>query len=88
MSKPTIHTKPLEEELEDRKRLIAYQIWESEGRPEGKAEEHWERACLVVMSIDEDADVAQPEWLQRDEDSEASQASRGQASAATGKRAA
>lgn len=25
-------------------RLRAYQIWENEGRPEGRAEDHWRRA--------------------------------------------
>jgi hypothetical protein len=29
-------------------RQRAYQIWEEEGRPEGKAEEHWERARQIV----------------------------------------
>jgi hypothetical protein len=29
-------------------RQRAYQIWEEEGRPEGKAEEHWERARQLV----------------------------------------
>jgi len=29
---------------EDRIRQRAHEIWESEGRPEGKAQEHWDRA--------------------------------------------
>jgi hypothetical protein len=35
----------------DRDALIqqrAYQIWEEEGRPEGKATEHWEKARQLV----------------------------------------
>jgi hypothetical protein len=31
-------------ELEERVRRLAYQIWELEGRPDGCAPEHWERA--------------------------------------------
>ena len=27
---------------------IAYSIWEEEGRPEGRAEAHWLRACELV----------------------------------------
>jgi len=29
-------------------RLRAYQIWEEEGRPDGRAEEHWQRASDEV----------------------------------------
>ena len=29
---------------EERIRELAYQIWESEGRPEGQTEKHWEMA--------------------------------------------
>ena len=29
---------------EDRIRLRAYEIWEEEGRPDGRAEEHWRMA--------------------------------------------
>ena len=50
-------------ELEERKRIIAHQIWEDEGRPEGLAEQHWERACLVVMSYTETEIPIEPEWL-------------------------
>ncbi len=38
---------------EERIANLAHQIWEDEGRPEGKAEEHWERATALV---DEEAD--------------------------------
>lgn len=30
---------------ENRVRELAYQIWESEGRPSGEASRHWEMAC-------------------------------------------
>ncbi|MEO9168931.1 MAG: DUF2934 domain-containing protein, partial [Aestuariivirga sp.] len=44
--------------------LTAYQMWEDEGKPDGKNEEHWLRACEMV-----DAEIAfmenpeLPEWL-------------------------
>lgn len=54
-------------ELEERKRAIAYQIWEEEGKPEGQAGQHWERACIVVMNYETDLlplEAPQaPEWL-------------------------
>lgn len=50
---------------EERKRVLAYQFWEDEGRPEGKADEHWQRACLVLMAFEDDAEPQEPEWLQR-----------------------
>jgi hypothetical protein len=38
-------------ELEERVRHLAYEIWELEGRPEGRAHEHWERALREVDSV-------------------------------------
>jgi Protein of unknown function (DUF2934) len=58
----TPETTPMD--LEEHKRRIAYELWENEGRPEGKAEEHWNQACLVVMSLQ---DETSPDWLQRQE---------------------
>lgn len=40
----TVKTEPSEEEI----RLRSYQIWEREGRPEGRAEEHW---CLAKSEL-------------------------------------
>jgi len=34
----------------------AHRIWESEGRPEGRKEHHWERAELEIMREDAKAD--------------------------------
>lgn len=31
-------------------RELAYQIWESEGRPQGRAKRHWELACELAES--------------------------------------
>jgi hypothetical protein len=37
-------------EKEERIRLRAHEIWEREGRPEGKEAEHWERASREIES--------------------------------------
>ena len=31
--------------LEERIRALAHRFWEEEGRPHGRHEEHWQRAC-------------------------------------------
>ncbi len=49
-------------------RAIAYSIWEEEGQPDGKSEEHWLRACeLVDMAESQAAAILDPAWLQRAE---------------------
>lgn len=45
---------------EERIRAIAYAIWEEEGRPDGRAEEHWLKACGIV-----EAEAIEPGWLKR-----------------------
>ena len=52
------------EDREELKRKLAYQFWEEEGRPDNRSEAHWEKACLVVMSLDAKP-LSEPEWLQR-----------------------
>jgi hypothetical protein len=47
-------------DIEERKRRIAYALWENEGRPEGRAEAHWEEACRLV-----EVETENPEWLKR-----------------------
>lgn len=37
-------------EDEERVRRRAYEIWEREGRPEGRHEEHWRRAVTEIAS--------------------------------------
>lgn len=37
-------------DLQERVRARAHLLWEQEGRPEGKAEEHWRRAASLVES--------------------------------------
>jgi Protein of unknown function (DUF2934) len=41
--------------LEERIREHAYYIWEASGRPSGRDEEFWQRACAIVAT---DADEA------------------------------
>lgn len=36
----------LEEQIQQR----AYEIWERDGRPEGKREEHWAQACQEIAA--------------------------------------
>lgn len=61
---PEIHQLPKEERV----RLIAYAIWEEEGRPDGLAEAHWLRACEIVEAEAPDtAAQADPDWLKRNE---------------------
>lgn len=60
----TMPLPPEDLDLEERKRILAYQLWEEEGRPDGRAEAHWERACLILMSLGEE-DQAPPQWLKR-----------------------
>jgi hypothetical protein len=33
---------------DERIEALAYQLWEEDGRPEGKSEEHWFRACALI----------------------------------------
>jgi Protein of unknown function (DUF2934) len=47
-------------DIEDRKRRIAFALWEEEGRPDGRAEAHWQEACRLV-----EAELQDPEWLKR-----------------------
>lgn len=42
---------------EQRIRKRAYEIWEGEGRPEGREAEHWDRARFLI-GIEENADAA------------------------------
>lgn len=44
-------------EYEERVRQCAYQLWEEEGRPVGRAEVHWEKARELV-AIEDNQDLA------------------------------
>ena len=39
-------------DLHDRIKRRAYSLWEQEGRPEGRADEHWVRAEAEVIGAD------------------------------------
>jgi hypothetical protein len=67
MKTPRTAIETPELDMEAQKQSIAYQLWEDEGRPEGKAEEHWQQACLVVMSLSEGEIGPSPIWLKRQE---------------------
>jgi DUF2934 family protein len=36
------------EDTERRIREVAHRLWEEEGRPDGRADAHWEKARLIV----------------------------------------
>lgn len=38
----------MQDQDQDRIRRRAHEIWEREGRPEGREREHWDRACREV----------------------------------------
>lgn len=42
---------------EQRVRERAYQIWEREGRPEGKSDEYWRRAQAEIAAEENEADL-------------------------------
>jgi len=39
--------------LEQRIRARAHQLWEEEGRPQGRADDHWEKARILVAIEDD-----------------------------------
>ena len=58
---------------EERVGQLAFQIWEEEGRPDGKSEEHWYLACLIVdgEAAGTSSEVL-PTWLNRNAEDAAS----------------
>ncbi|RYY02538.1 MAG: DUF2934 domain-containing protein [Gammaproteobacteria bacterium] len=44
---------------ENRIREYAYQIWESEGRPNGRADQHWEQANRSLEAESDSSEGAQ-----------------------------
>lgn len=43
----------MQDDFEERIRVRAHQLWEDEGRPEGRAEDHWEKARILVAIEDD-----------------------------------
>ena len=52
--------------LEQRIRARAHQIWEQEGRPQGREHDHWEKARILV-SIEDDKSSRKPVEPERPE---------------------
>jgi len=50
-------------EIFERIRALAHQRWEDEGRPEGRAEQHWLTAEAIIKTQMEAAGTEKPEWL-------------------------
>jgi Protein of unknown function (DUF2934) len=79
MSKDLPFALPLDRDSDDLIRTIAHNIWMDEGCPEGKTEELWARANLIVAAfsslvegdealVAQDASAAsavEPQWLVR-----------------------
>lgn len=47
------------DDLEQRIRERAYEIWENEGCPEGRGDEHWRQACAEYREAQEEAGAEQ-----------------------------
>lgn len=63
--KATVHTLS-NEDIERLRQELAYQIWEEEGHPHGRDQEHWLAACERVEAMMANAEEL-PSWLQRAE---------------------
>ncbi len=61
MSEKTETTNP---DVFERVRSVAHQMWEDEGRPEGRAEQHWLAAEAIIKAQIEAAEAEPPAWLQ------------------------
>ena len=55
----------MDTDRQERVRQRAYQLWEQEGRPDGKAEEHWRRAEEEIARDEEPSAPTTPEELGR-----------------------
>jgi hypothetical protein len=47
------------DDLEQRIRERAYELWENEGCPEGRGDEHWQQACAEYRDAREEANAEQ-----------------------------
>jgi len=56
-----------EQEAQDRIRLAAYGIWEEEGKPDGRADDHWQEAERRTRSGND--------YMRRDDSSQSGQSS-------------
>jgi len=53
-----------EQSRDERISALAYQIWEEDGRPEGRSEMHWYLACEMIDAEDA-AQEPLPVWLNK-----------------------
>ena len=51
---------------DERVEILAFQIWEEAGKPEGRSEEHWYLACEMIDAEDT-AGEPLPIWLNKQE---------------------
>ena len=59
-------SQPPTPDREERIAMLAFQIWEEQGRPEGKSDEHWYLACEMIDAEDtKDNGEVLPTWLNR-----------------------
>jgi len=49
-AEPSMKEQEMDDDLEKRIRERAFQLWEADGRPDGKEKEHWERARAEVQA--------------------------------------
>ena len=60
---------------EERVGLLAFQLWEEQGKPDGKEEEHWYLACKIIDGeAAGETSEALPTWLNRGSDTAGTQA--------------
>ena len=53
---------------EARVAALAHSIWEKEGYPEGRYDDHWYMACTIIDAQDAGTEAAElPTWLNRAE---------------------
>jgi hypothetical protein len=56
----------MEDDVEERIKQRAYQMWIDEGQPEGKADSHWDLAKLAVSFEDAKSEMTRPINDERD----------------------
>ena len=68
----SVHHESTGIDREARIQAIAYTMWEDEGRPDGRSEEHWLRASELVDVAERQAEaILDPAWLKRAEEEKA-----------------
>ncbi len=55
----------MDHDLEHRIRERAYEIWQEEGRPEGREAQHWQQAAAEFAEARQESSVAAPRQVTR-----------------------